>query len=293
MAEYILENDMLKVTVASKGCEIRDVLCKKDGTHRMWNANPEGWKRVAPVLFPLIGKYRDNKSIYNGNVYEMSQHGFARDMEFTLVRHTAEELVMRLEADEDTKKKYPFDFALELEYHLINNTVKEVYRVINTDKETIHFSIGGHPAFIIPVNDDADIIGMAGCSIRFNADRITYHLLTADGLMEKEEYELPLVNHEYIIDNDSFEKDALIIEGGQAGEVSLVKDGKAFVTVKFDAPVFGLWSCKGKNVPFVCIEPWYGRTDADDFTGNLEDRSFSNHLAVGDVFEKSFSIEYM
>lgn len=293
MAEYILENEILKVTIASKGCEIRDVLCKKDGTHRMWNANPEGWKRVAPVLFPLIGKYRDNKSIYNGNVYEMSQHGFARDMEFTLVRHTAEELVMRLEADEDTKKKYPFDFALELEYHLINNTVKEIYRVINTDKETIHFSIGGHPAFIIPVNDDADITGMAGCSIRFNADRITYHLLTADGLMEKEEHELPLVNHEYIIDNGSFEKDALIIEGGQAGEVSLVKDGEPFVAVKFDAPVFGLWSCKGKNVPFVCIEPWYGRTDADDFTGNLEDRAYSNHLAVGEVFEKTFSIEYM
>ena len=54
MAEYVLENNILKVTVDSKGCEIRDVLCKTDNTHRMWNANPEGWKRVAPVLFPLI-----------------------------------------------------------------------------------------------------------------------------------------------------------------------------------------------------------------------------------------------
>ena len=65
MAEYVLENNILKVTVDSKGCEIRDVLCKTDNTHRMWNANPEGWKRVAPVLFPLIGKYKDNQSIYN------------------------------------------------------------------------------------------------------------------------------------------------------------------------------------------------------------------------------------
>lgn len=74
MAEYVLENNILKVTVDSKGCEIRDVLCKTDNTHRMWNANPEGWKRVAPVLFPLIGKYKDNQSIYNGKVYEMGQH---------------------------------------------------------------------------------------------------------------------------------------------------------------------------------------------------------------------------
>ena len=68
------------------------------------------------------------------------------------------------------------------------------------------------------------------------------------------------------------------------------KNEKPFVTVKFDTPVFGLWSCKSKNVPFVCIEPWYGRTDAIDFTGELKDREYSNHLDVGEVFEKSFSI---
>ena len=242
MAEYVLENNILKVTVDSKGCEIRDVLCKTDNTHRMWNANPEGWKRVAPVLFPLIGKYKDNQSIYNGKVYEMGQHGFARDMEFTLVKHNDDTLVMRLESDENTKEKYPFDFALELEYHLID------------------------------------------------ADRITYHLIGDYQLMARDEYELPLINHEYTIQEDSFEKDAFIIEGSQAGTVSLVKNEKPFVTVKFDTPVFGLWSCKSKNVPFVCIEPWYGRTDAIDFTGELKDREYSNHLDAGEVFEKSFSI---
>ena len=252
----------------------------------MWNANPEGWKRVAPVLFPLIGKYKDNQSIYNGKVYEMGQHGFARDMEFTLVKHNDDMLVMRLESDENTKKKYPFDFALELEYHLIDNEIKEVYRVINKDNVMMHFSIGGHPAFVTPENDAS----MAGCKIRFDADRIIYHLIGDYQLMARDEYELPLINHEYTIQEDSFEKDAFIIEGGQAGTVSLVKNEKPFVTVKFDTPVFGLWSCKSKNVPFVCIEPWYGRTDAIDFTGELKDREYSNHLDAGEVFEKSFSI---
>ena len=244
MAEYVLENNILKVTVDSKGCEIRDVLCKTDNTHRMWNANPEGWKRVAPVLFPLIGKYKDNQSIYNGKVYEMGQHGFARDMEFTLVKHNDGMLVMRLESDENTKEKYPFDFALELEYHLIDNEIKEVYRVINKDNVMMHFSIGGHPAFVTPENDAS----MAGCKIRFDADRITYHLIGDYQLMARDEYELPLINHEYTIQEDSFEKDAFIIEGGQAETVSLVKNEKPFVTVKFDTPVFGLWSCKSKNV---------------------------------------------
>ena len=216
----------------------------------------------------------------------MGQHGFARDMEFTLVKHTDDMLVMRLESDENTKEKYPFNFALELEYHLIDNEIKEVYRVINKDNVMMHFSIGGHPAFVTPENDAS----MTGCKIRFDADRITYHLIGDYQLMAREEYELPLINHEYTIQEDSFEKDAFIIEGGQAGTVSLVKNEKPFVTVKFDTPVFGLWSCKSKNVPFVCIEPWYGRTDAIDFTGELKDREYSNHLDAGEVFEKSFSI---
>lgn len=175
---------------------------------------------------------------------------------------------------------------MELEYHLIDNEIKEVYRVINKDNVMMHFSIGGHPAFVTPENDAS----MAGCKIRFDADRIIYHLIGDYQLMARDEYELPLINHEYTIQENSFEKDAFIIEGGQAGTVSLVKNEKPFVTVKFDTPVFCLWSCKSKNVPFVCIEPWYGRTDAIDFTGELKDREYSNHLDAGEVFEKSFSI---
>jgi galactose mutarotase-like enzyme len=194
--------------------------------------------------------------------------------------------VQELAIEEWLKEKYPFDFALELEYHLIDNEIKEVYRVINKDNVMMHFSIGGHPAFVTPENDAS----MAGCKIRFDADRITYHLIGDYQLMARDEYELPLINHEYTIQEDSFEKDAFIIEGGQAGTVSLVKNEKPFVTVKFDTPVFGLWSCKSKNVPFVCIEPWYGRTDAIDFTGELKDREYSNHIDAGEVFEKSFSI---
>ena len=38
------------------------------------------------------------------------------------------------------------------EYHLIDNEIKEVYRVINKDNVMMHFSIGGHPAFVTPEN---------------------------------------------------------------------------------------------------------------------------------------------
>ena len=283
---YTLENENLKVEIDSFGAEIKSVKRKSDNFEYMWCGDKKYWGRTSPVLFPFVGAPKNKEYRYDGKTYTMGQHGFARDMEFTLVKHNDDTLVMRLESDENTKEKYPFDFALELEYHLIDNEIKEVYRVINKDNVMMHFSIGGHPAFVTPENDAS----MAGCKIRFDADRITYHLIGDYQLMARDEYELPLINHEYTIQEDSFEKDAFIIEGSQAGTVSLVKNEKPFVTVKFDTPVFGLWSCKSKNVPFVCIEPWYGRTDAIDFTGELKDREYSNHLDAGEVFEKSFSI---
>lgn len=88
-----------------------------------------------------------------------------------------------------------------------------------------------------------------------------------------------------------FDRDALIIEGNQAHKVSLVNpEGKNFLTVEFDAPLFGLWSPAKKNAPFVCIEPWYGRCDKESFSGTLEDREYGNRLMPKEIFEKSYLI---
>lgn len=285
---YYLENDVIKVTVDSKGCEIKDVYNKKRGAHCMWDGNPDGWKRVAPVLFPLIGRYKEDKCVHNGDEYYMTQHGFARDMEFAIVLSESDRLVMRLSETEETKIKYPFNFNLEIEYVILGNELKVIYRVENTDEEDMYFSIGGHPAFVSPFGDAS----MAGCSIAFDTDNISYGLLSRDGLLKRETYKLPLINRELIITEDMFDRDALIIENSQAKEVSLKKNGEVFVTVKMDSPVFGLWSCANKNVPFVCIEPWYGRTDAEDFSGELKDREWSNALLPGEIFTCNYTIVY-
>ena len=40
------------------------------------------WKRHWPVLFPVVGKLKKNQTIINSRIFEMPQHGFARDFEF-------------------------------------------------------------------------------------------------------------------------------------------------------------------------------------------------------------------
>ena len=41
------------------------------------------------------------------------------------------------------------------------------------------------------------------------------------------------------------------------------------------------------------IEPWYGRCDADDFDGTLEERAYENAVEPEQTFEASYSIRYL
>ena len=83
-----------------------------------------------------------------------------------------------------------------------------------------------------------------------------------------------------------FELEIVYTLDGQTLEV------RRIVGVKFDAPVLGIWSPEKKNAPFVCIEPWYGRCDAEDFGGDLSERAFSRALEPGDVFDESYTITF-
>ena len=98
---YTLENENLKVEIDSFGAEIKSVKRKSDNFEYMWCGDKKYWGRTSPVLFPFVGAPKNKEYRYDGKTYTMGQHGFARDMEFTLVKHNDGMLVMRLESDEN------------------------------------------------------------------------------------------------------------------------------------------------------------------------------------------------
>ena len=94
--------------------------------------------------------------------------------------------------------------------------------------------------------------------------------------------------------HDLFSKDALVIENHQSHEVALCDENKVpYIKVSFDAPLFGIWAVPDSNASYVCIEPWYGRSDRTDFTGALEDRELSHELKSGEVFEAEYEISIL
>ena len=291
MAIFNISTCEITVTISSLGAELISVKNNLDNREYMWCANPKYWKRHSPVLFPLVGRYKNDKYQYQGKEYSMKQHGFARDKEFNLTMKSENEIWFIIEADEDTLSSYPFDFKLECGYRVIENNVEVMWKVTNKDTKKMYFSLGAHPAFA-PSNSDKD---MTNCSLKFNLneDEIVYSLLNQDGLLLEDKYILSLDNKCIGVTSDMFDKDALVIENSQAKEVSLLdENNKPFVTVKFDALLFGVWSPAKTNVPFICIEPWYGRSDRDSFDGDLEAREWGNELEVGMVFDANYSIVF-
>lgn len=275
---HYLENDILKITVDTHGAELSSIYRKDERREMLWQGDPEFWGRRSPVLFPVVGKYKNGKTTYEGKEYFSGQHGFARDSEFTLVEKTEDKLSFELLSNEETLKQYPFRFRLVCSFELNNDRIIVGWNVENIDDKTICFSIGAHPAFYC--EKDKTVLSM-------NEENIKYALINSNGLYTPQKYD---VENSFVLHDNIFDNDALIIENSGVNEISLINNDKKDLTVKFDAPLFGIWSPTKKNAPFVCIEPWYGRCDAEDFEGDITEREWGNSLEVGENWYKEYEI---
>lgn len=300
---YVLENEVLRVEIDSFGAEIKSVRRKSDRREYMWQANPKYWGRTSPVLFPFVGMPKNKQYTYAGQTYSMGQHGFARDMEFMCraldgVRPSEtttmgeQSIWFVLEANEETYEKYPFLFRLYVGYELCINEIKVSWHVQNLDKKPMYFAIGAHPAFNCPIHGESD---KSGYGLRFVGvkDEIHHHGNTPEGLAVMEDEVLELNDGKVTFTPGFFDKCTYMIEGSPTRRVELLDaDGEAYVMVDFDTPLFAIWSPEGKNAPFVCIEPWYGRCDAVDFEGTLAERAYENALASGGRYNAAYSIHF-
>ena len=289
--EYTLKNQSLELVVSTAGAEIRSL--KKASTEYIWQGDPAYWGRRTPILFPFVGMVRGGVYRFAGQEYRMGQHGFARDQEFECTQETENTLSFVLCENEDTLKVYPFRFQLQVNYTLTDDGVNVEWLVRNPDEKPLYFSIGGHPAFNCPLDGRGT---WEDYRIRFAKEgkpvtKASIRPITQGGCVGAEQVSLEIPGGELIPSDELFAGDALILENEQADEISLIDpDGKAYLTVSFKMPLFGVWSPVGKHAPFICIEPWCGRADRDDFSGELQDREFGQTLGKGEEFRQEYRI---
>lgn len=290
--EYVLENEKLKATFRKKSAELISLVRKEDQKELVWCGDKTYWGWSSPVLFPFVGAVKNGRYTYQGKEYEIAHHGFARNQEFSLLAHEDDQITFVLQQTEETRAQYPFDFQLEISYKLEESSVRVSWKVTNPSEERMYFSIGAHPAFMCPVADGEKQSDGYLCFPDAEGDALAYKLIDLScDCIAPQLYELPLADRKAKITEHMFDKDALIIENRQAGMVGLAgSDGRPYLMLTFDAPLFGIWSPAGKQAPFICLEPWYGRSDAVDFEGTLEQREYEQCLEGGETFNASYLI---
>ena len=284
---YSLENSSIKITASTHGGEIHSITSKVDGTEYLWDGNPEYWKYHAPILFPIVGKVVDSKYRVDGKAYELPQHGLARTSEFKLDSKTDNEVTFELTFSEESLKVYPYKFSLKSSYTLDDNTVKVTYSVKNLDNKKIYFSIGTHPAFICPITQNEKL---EDCYLEFSEKETSDRkVLTTEGYLSHNENECLNSTDVLTLSKELFKDDALVFDNLKSDKITIKsRNNSKALTVDFNGfPYMGIWAPKA-GAPFVCIEPWFGHADYEDFNGEFSKKEGIITLEV----EKEFSCTY-
>lgn len=279
-----IENSELSVTIKHIGAELCSIQ-NQDKKEFMWQADPAFWAKHAPILFPIVGTLKDNCYRYQKQDYQLSRHGFARDMNFKVLESSNTKVTFSLEHNEETLAMYPFQFELQVSYSLKKSTLIIDYKVINNDNTIMPFSIGAHPAFALEGNFN-------DYSLVFEKDeQLAYHLLAND-LLSEDTKTLDLTDKKLDLSYYLFANDALIFKSIASKELTIQQKGKDFLKVAYSGfPDLGIWT--KMQAPFICIEPWYGYSDTQNATGDLFEKEGIQTLQPEQSFNAQHTIEIL
>ncbi|MBF7071520.1 aldose 1-epimerase family protein [Aliarcobacter butzleri] len=279
---YEIKNSFITAQIKSFGAELNSLKKCDENFEYIWQANSKYWARHSPVLFPIVGRLKEDSYFYKNKKYSLSQHGFARDKEFEIVQNEADFIEFRLKSDEKSLEFYPFFFELDIGYKLDKNSLIVSYKVKNKSDEKIYFSIGAHPAFNTQIGDFLEFE---------NLKTTKRYFLDEKGLIYKNQ-DLNLKNSKLYLDKDLFKDDALVFNDSNIKQITLKNiENKSRVKVKFDNfPYLGIWS-KPNDAPFVCIEPWFGVADEENANQKIEDKKGILSLEKEEEFFCFYTIE--
>lgn len=281
-----LHNDKLAVTINEKGAELQSL--QLNGIEYLWQANAAYWGKHAPVLFPIVGELKDGNYIFNNKQYKLSRHGFARDKMFEASQQNETSAVLSLKSNKDTLAVYPFHFVFDVEYKIDNTELFCTYRVKNTGDAMMYFSVGGHPAFNVPLEKK---LQYSDYLLQFNKDEILKRYLLRKGLTSNETEQIKLNDKALQLTPSLFYADAIVLKHIVSNEIKLLtaKDEHGLKFKFHNFSYFGIWAAV--DAPFVCLEPWCGIADNIHHNHQLKNKEGINKLNVNESWERTWSVE--
>lgn len=289
-----LKNNILKVNISrDKGSQLSNII--KNNKEYIWQKDAYYFDASSPLLFPIIGRLKDNKYIYDNKEYSLNIHGFCSSglKNLDLIEHTSSKALFELMYNEFSLNLYPFKFKLHIIYELIKNTVQITYRVYNLDDKKIYFQIGAHTAFNCPLDNNK----FDDYYLEFEKEEnLNTFRLNEKGLI-LDDKEFIKNGKEINLDYSLFDKDALIFTNLNSSYVCLKsKKNNSQIKCNFsNFPYLAFWTQRedNKKGKFICIEPWSGIADYHDSNYILKNKKAINTLDIDKVYENSYSLEFI
>ena len=281
----------LTATIKAQGAELC-ALSDAAGTEFIWQAGA-AWPRHAPLLFPIVGRLKDDAFTHAGRPYWMTQHGFARDLRFDWVERTPARCVLMLRDSEATRAVYPFAFELTACYSLDETGLELTLTIANTGRDVLLASLGGHPAFNWPLQP-----GVAKEDYTLTFARAEPHPVRRleGGLLRDAKEPSPVRGNLLPLSQSLFADDAVIFDRIESNSVRYAAAGQgpnvkaSWLEMSWSGfHQLGIWS-KPSGAPFLCIEPWHGHASPSGFDGALDEKPGMMHLAPGSMKALSFRI---
>ena len=281
-----LSNNELSIRISEKGAELQSI--NYNDLEYLWQADTKFWGKHSPVLFPIVGELKNGKYIFENKEYALSRHGFARDNIFDAQKISDTSAIFTLHSGDKTLAVYPFQFTFQLRYEINDDELSCTYVVKNINAFMMYFSVGGHPAFRVPLNEN---LQYNNYSLKFDDDTKLNRYLLHDGLTGDNVQSLPLDEHELHLDPSLFYADAIVLKDLKSRQITLhsEKDPHGLTFHMEGFPYFGIWAAK--DAPFVCLEPWSGIADNIHHDGQLINKEGINKLAAGESWERTWQVK--
>jgi galactose mutarotase-like enzyme len=274
---HTLRSDGIAATILAHGAELCSLKDSR-GLELLWQAGPE-WPRHAPLLFPIVGKLKNDELRHRGKTYPMTQHGVARDHRFEWVEREPDRCALVLTDNAATRQRYPFAFRLAVTYALQHSDLDVMLEIANTGEETLPASIGAHPAFNWPLLAGLEKQAYA---LTFSDEEPAPVRRLKDGLLRAAPEPTPVHGKTLALSERLFDDDAVILDRLASTSVRYAADRGPSIEMFWEGfRELGVWS-KPAGAPFVCIEPWYGTASPSEFDGEFADKPGLMHIAPGE-----------
>lgn len=192
-----------------------------------------------PILFPICGNLPNNSYTHQGQTYTLKQHGFARDLPWTVVDEASQDyaaITLVLASNDQTRSSYPFEFQLTFTYQLQANTVTLRQCYTNASSQPMPFSTGLHPYFQVP-NKNQLQLEIPATQFQDQRDQ-TLHPFSGQFDFEADEIDAAF---RHVV-----QRSAQVIDQQRRLRLSLNYDA-VYSTLVF-------WTLKNKD--YYCLEPW-------------------------------------